>query len=504
MSNIISEELRNYLPDDGRDESLVENESSGDWPEDAWGAEAPLPLHTTLSEIIEYPTDCLGELAEIVTALATGLQVAESLAAQSILSAVSTAAQNHASVQTHLGAICPLNLFMLTVADPGSRKEVLDRIVFSEIKEQEKLLAILTDKEISRIKSAGDKISDQEAANMFARCTYIIDNAPLDFVAASVSTSSNSLIYLGDGITQFVGTLSVKSKTSNAHGHHLGKLWENSSIQIKNGRKPIFSQNCNLSLSLSVQSDVGDQIIDPKVFRSSQNVLSKFIITHPKNLVGTRLDVGFDPVSVPELAKFNSRLARLMTKHPVVYGSEVKSPPIRLLKIDDDAKCAFIKYVSYVERQSADLGPYQSISSFTSRSSEHILKLASLMAIYENPDVTSLNQDLIIRAMYLFDYYACEYMRVAENCNKTEQLSKAQKVLAWLEKQATETMCGTFKYRDVLQRIHLEFRTKAELDKYLKILEEHNWIRLFANKKFIQLRSKPGIRYVPNPLSRLS
>ena len=74
-----------------------------------------------------YPVDALGEiLAPAVRAIAAKVQVPAALAAQSVLSVASLAAQAVADVRLPFGQTRPLSLFCLTIAQSGDRKTTSD------------------------------------------------------------------------------------------------------------------------------------------------------------------------------------------------------------------------------------------------------------------------------------------------------------------------------------------------------------------------------------------
>lgn len=88
----------------------------------------PLPLLPETESSAPYPLTALGGvLGSAAAAISETTQVAEALAAQSVLGAAAMAAQPLANVQRD-GLTIPLSLFVLTVAESGDRKTAADRL----------------------------------------------------------------------------------------------------------------------------------------------------------------------------------------------------------------------------------------------------------------------------------------------------------------------------------------------------------------------------------------
>ena len=83
-------------------------------------ADGPLPLFPELPPAEPYPVAALGPvLGEAARAIVRKIQVPEAMAAQSVLSAASLAAQALADVMLPYGQTRPLSLFLVTVAASG-------------------------------------------------------------------------------------------------------------------------------------------------------------------------------------------------------------------------------------------------------------------------------------------------------------------------------------------------------------------------------------------------
>ena len=85
-----------------------------------------------------YPLDALGPLAEAARDLAEGAQVSPAMAGQSLVAAAALLAQGVANVRTLSGAVAPLSLYALTVANSGDGKDSADRPALRPVHEYQR------------------------------------------------------------------------------------------------------------------------------------------------------------------------------------------------------------------------------------------------------------------------------------------------------------------------------------------------------------------------------
>jgi hypothetical protein len=117
--------------------------------DDATGPQAPdtggdkidrMPLFRALPEGRAFPVEALPEpLRGAVEALAAKVECPIAIAAGSVLAAASLATQGHADVVLPHdgGTVAPLSLFILTIADSGSRKSTADKLAMRPINDFE-------------------------------------------------------------------------------------------------------------------------------------------------------------------------------------------------------------------------------------------------------------------------------------------------------------------------------------------------------------------------------
>ena len=102
-------------------------------PADAVQRAQALLLPEPSSPEASYPTEALGTLADVARDLAEGVQADIAMCGQSLLAAAALIAQSIANVRGLDGAIKPLSLYALTLANSGDGKDSVDRAALRSV-----------------------------------------------------------------------------------------------------------------------------------------------------------------------------------------------------------------------------------------------------------------------------------------------------------------------------------------------------------------------------------
>lgn len=87
------------------------------------------PLFRKDEQATIFPFEALGELKDIVAAVATITQAPIEIAAQSTLAVIALLSQTEVDVETLQGTTAPTSLFFLTIAASGERKSSCDKLI---------------------------------------------------------------------------------------------------------------------------------------------------------------------------------------------------------------------------------------------------------------------------------------------------------------------------------------------------------------------------------------
>ena len=117
-----------------------------------------------------FPFAALGHnLNAVASAIATGVQAPDAIAAGSVLAAVALAVQPLANVAAPYGARVPLSLYILTSASSGDRKSAVDAIACHAVEEmRKKLRKPLTDRGKELILKKLEKLAPGDEATQAA------------------------------------------------------------------------------------------------------------------------------------------------------------------------------------------------------------------------------------------------------------------------------------------------------------------------------------------------
>jgi hypothetical protein len=210
-------------------------------------------------------------------------------------------------------------------------------------------------------------------------------------------------------------------------------------------------------------------------------------------LVGKREIKPFSINDIEGLKEFNQTSIRLLKKlpRPDNYNFNELSPSH--LSLDADAQELLLAFLRGIEENSSENSYYSPIVDFSENALEHICRIAGILTVFADHDQKYINKETIKKALVLFHYYSQEVRRIQEFCAISEKLSDAIRLINWLQaqikKQEVDADYGAISVRYVLQYAHPTLRVKDRLEKALKILEDHYWIRRRLNNRDIVVRT---------------
>ena len=131
----------------------------------------PIPLVRPMPPPEPFPVDAMGVLAPAVLAVQELVQCPKALAANSVLAAVTLAAQPHINVQMPFGSrpLRPVSSFFITVGRSGERKTGADEIVTRGIRKREADLRAAYDAELKKYRVRHDAWEAERRSIMNAR-----------------------------------------------------------------------------------------------------------------------------------------------------------------------------------------------------------------------------------------------------------------------------------------------------------------------------------------------
>jgi hypothetical protein len=435
-------------------------------------------------------------LSPAALAIMDKVQCPDGIAGNSVLAAATLAAQPHANVvHPSTGQCLPLSGFFVTVARSGDRKTTADRIALSAIGLME---AELHDKH-----EAAQRLY-RDAHEVYVRERDLIKKdlkiktreerlrrlgklgpEPRPPLAPVIKTSDPTLeglqklmavgqpsmgLFTDEGGT-FVGGYSFQDDFKMRSGAGLSSFWDGTpNDRVRGGDGWMLLRGKRLSIHIMIQPGIADALLaDPTL--QSQGLASRFLVSAPESLAGTRMPKRPKPGTDPALKKYETAILKLMRKPYRLKDGRTELDPLPIL-LSKEAEEAWFQFARECELDLRSGGGFEPILAFAAKMGEHALRLAAVLELVENPDANMVRLATFQNAATLTRYYAGEALRLFENGAISIELERAKNLLRWLH-QKGKTVVG---FSEIYQYGPNSIRVAALAREAIGILERHNWV----------------------------
>lgn len=465
-----------------------------EWPE-------PLPLFRNPEEAMPYPLEALGVLEGVVRETLRIVQAPDALVAGSYLAAASYAAQGLNNVALH-GRIYPLSLYFLTVAESGERKTAVDMLATGPIRERQKALHLAQRDEISRwegqvmaweaqrkgILSNTKRAQHEKKAELDA-----LDKPPPKpwggILLTSEPTFEGLIRLLAEGWPSaglfsneggaFLGGFAMSKEHRLRTIAGLSKLWDGSEpvdrVRGGDGASLLFDRR--LALHLMVQPEVARLLLG-STLAQGQGILTRVLAAAPASTAGTR---GYVPESVEDTVVFQRYAQRLhaifeRVEQQILGDQDSKGQGLKLpaIGLSAAAKSLWVDFYNYIEGNLD--GELKPIKGLGSKLSEHVLRLAGVLALLENPDATVIDEDAVDQGVTLAEFYAQEALRLTGNYRVPPELALASEVLRWVVAHCKARGRTNFYLAEVYQFGPPAVRSASAARAVIGLLQGHHYL----------------------------
>jgi hypothetical protein len=415
-----------------------------------------------------YPWDALPQTlkgAVIEICKNDGLSVP--IAAQAVLSAVSLACQDLIWVDRGIAddhkSVC--SLFLLTVADTGSRKSRADQLVVKpieaydlarravfeaditayeldqaaarrKVRELEKaegqllrksrMLSISEDAEAKKLaQKAGDEAEaiTRELAQLNRQAIdhrpprlqrVLYSKIPIRQLEQSLAQNWPAAGLFSD---EAAGILNSKGESDMACLDH---LWEGGSIDVvgRTKQESFFVHDPRLTLSLMVQPIVFERFVERKgELAKGIGLMSRVLLSRPDTPYGKRIFKRPEDRSTVWIDRLNKRVQELLShSHANIENRESTR---RTLHFEPDAQKYWEEMYNAVERSMAKKGELENEREFANRFAEHVARLSALFHFFERGEIDSqtandvaIPKSTVKDANHIVKWYLNEFKRV--------------------------------------------------------------------------------------------
>lgn len=493
--------------------------------------EDPLPLYRPLTESEEFPVNAMGNIMGPATiALAKIVQVPTALAANSILAAASLATQAHCNVVLPIGhgEPHPVSLFLVTIASSSDRKSTTDRLACSSINEYEAEQELLYQEsqkvykqELAFYKKLHDtalrdlNFSDSLANPSLARASYLdntrnIGDEPLSPLQPAILVSDPTYeglvkqlingqpslgLFSSEGALMVGGhALNEDNKRKTVGG--LCKLWDGDTLnRVRASETTSRIAGRRLSFHLMLQPGVASEFLSDPVLLD-QGFLSRILTCAPESLAGKRIFRESQQVDLMALDLFEDRILELL-QQPRCYVEDSRQELLpRSISMDEDALEVWKDYYNTTERQQLAGKSFEHIRFFAGKLPEHAARLASVIALIENPNIERVDGVAMSNGVKLAKYYSSEALRLIEAKMCDPEILKAQKLLDWIQKTWKDDFISI---PDMYTYGPSPLRQKKTADLLAKILTEHGWLRSTKKSKEIKGKVRREVFFIVRP-----
>lgn len=463
---------------------------------------APQPLFRELPPAKPYPLDALGGLlCPAAKAINEAIQAPGALCGQSLLGAAALAVQPHANVYMD-GRTKPTSLFLLTVGQSGERKSAVDaealqphREVEAEKIEQCEAEQKIFERDFEAWETAkrnalrGPKKTKADFAKALNELgpkpepppseIMIMDEPTLEGMQKALAYGRPSIGIFSDEGGRMVGGhgMSADNQLKTAAG--LCLLWDGSAMtRVRAGDGATKHLHKRLSVHLMFQPRVAEQLTGNQMLLD-QGLLARCLIAAPETTVGTRAYKNIDLGAAAEVIRYRKKMREIL-EVPMPISSQKKNElNPRKLELAPDIKNLWILFHNHIEGKMKDGGEFSPVRGFACKAAEQTLRIAGVLTLVDDLYSEEIRHEHLESAIALMEFYLSEALRLYNSAVLNPDLVQAQKLLSWCQQ-----------YREIYPTKIYQlgpnaFREKAVAIKFIRILEEHNWLRRLQNGKEI-------------------
>jgi len=406
----------------------------------------------------------------------------------------------------------PCSLFFLTLADSGERKTSVDShfkkplIYWEKEKVKEYETAMKSFKGAKKAWDTRTKILEnqmQKSSN--PNSSQITSDFTTHYQNEPAKPIKKKLIIMDATTEAFMKELQsypVKAQLSSEGGTILGsnamgvenimktlgqynELWDGNGIQ-----RDRIAEEANVSvgevrvtLGVAVQPSVFDQfMINTKKLGKDSGFLARFLLSRPISTKGTRfIDISRQKIETPYLKNYNERISQLLNLD-IRFNNDDKIFQCIDILMSREAETLWEDFYNRIEEQQDEGGNYDHISGFASKSSEHLVRLATCLHIFcdKTGQNSLIEKDIIESAIEIMYWYIREQKRFDNKSTESELLSDLKYLLEKIKDHCdkNELIIANSKLRPKTKYGRAQFKGKYE--RILDTLEKLKCIRLFS------------------------
>lgn len=484
---------------------------AGDWATPVSLAETPVPT---------FPVEVLpGWLRDMVEDVAHATQVPPCFPAAHVLGALSTAAAGQVEVRLPTGYQMPLALWVMLVAEPGTRKSSVHSYATAPLVELSDRLAELTaqtrrEAKAARIsaeqalKQAEQQLraADGEQEKTAAKKVYVEALAAVEAAVVPARPKLTGTDATPEAVARSLwqqgGRYAISSSEANVLQHMVGLYGRTPNIDVylqgysgdpvavdRGGmggasiggeegperavRRPALTINVSAQPAVLAGIDRADTIV-------GRGALDRFIIVVPDDPVGAR-EVWADSRIDAALSRYADQLVTLgVALHQAISerlptGEPVSRPALHL---SPAAASAIRAWLEDKEMRLAPKGDLRPLRGWVAKADGFVLRIAALLHLAQRPtspfDSHAISEETARAAIAIVDYLIPHAQRAWRASSDGVLLDDARHIVAWLERTGKRRFDRREAYTAMRR---FKERGADSIDAPLSRLVELGWLR---------------------------
>lgn len=419
----------------------------------------------------EYPIDALGGiLGNAARAIAEGYQLDPAIAGQSVLAAAFVSCQHGADVETASGHK-PISNNLLTCALSGDGKSTADGPALAPIREIEKLAYAKYEFDRAEWESLPRKERGDKPINPL----ILVADFTAEGLVRQFREGRSSLGAFSDEAAAVFGGhgFSAEKKMMTAAG--ITSLWDGAGIRARarasddrGGLEAKFDVRLSahwLIQPAAIHAAVNDSLLGEQGF-------------WPRVLIATpppgkpRLYRPFDATTNPAIRTYWERI-----KIRIESTYEDTRPVIAATPAAQEMVAKF--FVALDRASRGNNGKYSPIRAWGARGTEHLMRVAAVLAVFERGFNATIDTDEIERAAQIVTHSLDCWLALLEAKPEAEAKAYAERLLEWLATQPNGQSNET-----AMLRIGPKPRSASLRDSALAILEGSCRVSALSGKRW--------------------
>ena len=472
--------------------------------EELW--EMPKPLKSA-SEVSELPLNAFPSvLSDYLKAVSDFVQVYPEMCVLPMLSVLSTCVQGKAVIRNPGGGnLESLNLYTVTVAEPGERKSGVFRAVTEpmykfqrdENKRLEPLIKEYHAKKVSlekqmetavRAKKSQDEIAElqleMDELMPVQRLNLNVDDTTTEAIVGELEQNDEKIGILSDegGIFDILSGMYSKGavnidlflKAYDGSHYHCSRI----------GRESVDLEHPLITLGVMTQPQSFEKAMGNPVF-VGRGLIHRCMFAFPKSKSGNRA-FRSEFIDNKVRADYERLIERLLSmKRPT-------TPPI--MTCDKEATNLFHDYFNSVEMRLKQGGEFHDLKEWPNKQLGKTLRIAGIFHLCEHDPTEPLNGDTAYKAVQIAMWQEGQAKRAFEGVSEEREVSDAEYILERVKYKGLREIS-----RSELKRVCRKFRRVSELDEPISLLKDRDYLKeQFTD---IPTKGRPSSPvYIFNPL----